>query len=202
MAPKSKYKGSTSEPDKSRHPHSKTRTKPNQEFSFEEITNMVNLDEKEHGKGRFAKVYKGVLNFKEVAVKKYPSEHKNQAENEIQAFSDLKGYRNIVPLIGYCRHKEYYLVMKFIPNNLKDLIEGVALNWEETLHISSQLAWSIKAIIEQNYVVGDIKPDNILIDDDHTVYLCDFGSAVKDGRHGPTINYQYASKEVIRGEDS
>lgn len=41
---------------------------------------------------------------------------------------------------------------------------AIELQWPEVLHIVKQLANGIKAIISENYVIGDITPDNILVD--------------------------------------
>lgn len=56
---------------------------------------------------------------------------------------------------------------------------AIELQWPEVLHIVKQLANGIKAIISENYVIGDITPDNILVDgviviskDVYVLYVC------------------------------
>lgn len=101
---------------------------------------------------------------------------------------------HIVPLKGTCMHEgqsHIYIVMKFVPQNLEQLLEGKfhlcviiikvydlktflystrllcvghELKWSETLKILRQLALSLEAVDKQGYVIGDLKPDNVLID--------------------------------------
>ncbi|XP_012830654.1 PREDICTED: probable receptor-like protein kinase At4g10390 [Erythranthe guttata] len=93
--------------------------------------------------------------------------------------------------------------MKFVPRTLEKVLEtkeggivGYELNWARTLGILKQLANGIKALIAEDYVSGDIKPDNVLVDEEYNVFLCDFGSAKKGGRNLPTVNGEYGPIEV------
>ncbi|KAI3469094.1 hypothetical protein Pfo_025757 [Paulownia fortunei] len=73
---------------------------------------------------------------------------------------------------------------KFVPTNLLQHLQVFELDYEQTLKILMQLANAIKVIIKEDYVIADIKPDNVLIDEDYSVYLCDFRFAKKGGRNG------------------
>lgn len=71
-----------------------------------------------------------------------------------------------------------YLVMEFAESDLKKIIKS---NMHlEMIHIQTivyNLLCSIKYLHESNVLHRDIKPANILINEDCTVKLCDYGLA-------------------------
>ena len=71
-----------------------------------------------------------------------------------------------------------YVVMEYAKSDLKKLIkQNVTL---EILHIQTiiyNLLCSIKYLHESNVLHRDLKPANVLINEDCTVKLCDYGLA-------------------------
>ncbi|XP_012831625.1 PREDICTED: proline-rich receptor-like protein kinase PERK8 [Erythranthe guttata] len=166
------------------------------DFSYDEIIQIITPLE-ECGSGSFASVYKGNWDAKEVAVKKYEAEHADLAETERQAYSDLGCYSNIVEPLGFCWSTHFYIVMNYVPYTLQQVIEVSNFNWHETLHVLTQVAYAIRALGEEKYIFADIKPDNLLIAKDFSVFLCDFGSAKKTGEYLPAANHSHAAAELF-----
>ena len=82
----------------------------------------------------------------------------------------------------YPRHpasfKSIYLVMNFAESDLKKIIKS-SLNLE-LLHIKTivyNLLCAVKFLHDSKVVHRDIKPANILLNEDCSVHLCDYGLA-------------------------
>ncbi|XP_073154120.1 probable receptor-like protein kinase At4g10390 [Henckelia pumila] len=165
-------------------------------FTYEQLKEMTNEFDKLIGEGQYAKVYKGTLNNKDIAVKIYMDEYKMYWENEREALINFD-HPNIVSLLGiYHDDNRFCLILNYVPRNLEEVLEG-NLGWPYAHKILLQLAAAIGEISAKNFVVGDIKPDNVLIDEEYNVCLCDFGSAKIGGKDLPTVNPYYAAKEIL-----
>ena len=103
-----------------------------------------------------------------------------------------------------------YLAMRFVDGtDLGRLVEGEgALSAERTLHILGQVADALDAAHRRGLVHRDVKPGNILVDDNDRAYLTDFGLA----KHAATVNsltrdtpfagtIDYIAPEQARGEE-
>ena len=90
----------------------------------------------------------------------------------------LRNHKNIIKLFEYLETETYfYIIMENIPGgNLLNIINKM-LKIPEKLskYIFKQLIEGIKYIQNQGIVHRDIKPDNILIDLNNTIKICDFG---------------------------
>uniref|UniRef100_A0ACD5Z4Y0 Uncharacterized protein n=1 Tax=Avena sativa TaxID=4498 RepID=A0ACD5Z4Y0_AVESA len=138
------------------------------------------------GKGGNGTVYKGTLkDNRTVAIKKCKLIDERQKEEfgkEILILSQIN-HRNIVKLYGCCLEVEVpMLVYEYIPNgDLYQLIHGGSrVSFATRLKIADETAealaylhsWASPLIIH-----GDVKSPNILIDDDYTVKVSDFGAS-------------------------
>jgi ABC-type oligopeptide transport system substrate-binding subunit/class 3 adenylate cyclase/tRNA A-37 threonylcarbamoyl transferase component Bud32 len=103
-----------------------------------------------------------------------------------------------------------YLAMRFVDgNDLGRLVEAEGvLSPERTLHILGQVADALDAAHRRGLVHRDVKPGNILVDDNERAYLTDFGLA----KHAATVNsltrdtpfagtIDYIAPEQARGEE-
>lgn len=120
-------------------------------------------------KGSHGVIYKDNLGFayKQVDIR----------ENEILA---LCKHDNIISHNGYydCKYT-LYMMMPFIKNNLKGFTCDAEIPINKQYIIINQLIDSIKYLHQNNIVHCDIKPDNILIDEDcNRLYLCDFSLSI------------------------
>jgi serine/threonine-protein kinase len=77
-----------------------------------------------------------------------------------------------------------YFVMEYVPGgNLAQFIAGHegSFTEDEALHFIIQIAQALTHAHKNNVVHRDIKPHNILVDENQHCYLTDFGIATKDG---------------------
>ncbi|KAL6600383.1 hypothetical protein ACP70R_045183 [Stipagrostis hirtigluma subsp. patula] len=137
------------------------------------------------GKGGFREVYKGLLDNQLVAIKKSINVDKSQEKqfaNEIIIQSRLI-HKNIIKLIGCCLEVDVpMLVYEFAPNgSLDDILYGnnmVNLNLEMRLNIAAGAAEGLAYMHSKTYdtiLHGDIKPGNILLDENFEPKISDFG---------------------------
>jgi serine/threonine-protein kinase len=99
-----------------------------------------------------------------------------QIKRERWAMRSLE-HPNILPLLGSGQQGPYlFLVMPFVRGgSLQDLMDQEFLSIEETTAIFEQVAHALDYMHGRGLLHRDIKPANILLDEDGTVYLADFG---------------------------
>lgn len=167
------------------------------------------------GNGGMATVYKArchVLN-RNVAIKVLKEEFITDAEFvkrfniEAQAAASLT-HPNIVSIYDVGNEGDiYYIVMELVQGKtLKEIIndEGI-LPWKWTVNIAIQIASALEVAHRHNIVHRDIKPHNIIITEDGTAKVTDFGiaKAVSNSTitsFGSTIgSVHYFSPEQARG---
>jgi serine/threonine-protein kinase len=99
-----------------------------------------------------------------------------------------------------------YLAMKLVRGTtLSRLIDDGALDARRTLHIVGQVAGALDAAHALGIVHRDVKPRNVLVDDDDHAYLADFGLTRRGDATGMTATgsfmgtLSYAAPEVLHG---
>jgi serine/threonine protein kinase len=169
-----------------------------------------------------AEVYQArdaVIN-REVAVKVLPlalaadPSYVERFRNEAQAVGAIN-HPNIVPVHHFGEQGPLlYLVMPLMKESLRDrLLREVPLPVEEAVQIAVQILSGLGAAHAQGVVHRDVKPENILLDDNGVAKLTDFGIArritIQRASGGPTLagtglpvgTPQYMAPEQLRGED-
>ncbi|CAH8357066.1 unnamed protein product [Eruca vesicaria subsp. sativa] len=157
-------------------------------FSYKELQRCTKGFKEKLGVGGFGTVYKGVLvNRTVVAVKRLEGieQGEKQFRTEVATIGSTH-HLNLVRLIGFCsqgRHR--LLVYEFMKNGsldnfLFDTESGTLLNWEYRFSIAIGTAKAILYLHEEcsNCIVHcDIKPENILLDENFNAKVSDFGLA-------------------------
>ncbi|MGW8226376.1 MAG: nSTAND1 domain-containing NTPase, partial [Anaerolineales bacterium] len=142
------------------------------------------------GSGGFGTVYKAYQPGidREVAIKIVDPEFANKPEfirrfeAEAQVVARLEHPR-IVPLYDFWREPDAaYLVMRYLRGGcLLNLLQHGPLQAQVAIELVNQIADGLAAAHRQGIVHGDIKPENILLDDGENFYLSDFGIAMNFG---------------------
>ncbi|RLN11750.1 hypothetical protein C2845_PM09G08290 [Panicum miliaceum] len=169
-----------------------------------DITNNFSGD-RELGRGGFGVVYKGVLpNEKIVAVKNLLSMslcQERQFENEVDSLMRVR-HKNIVRFVGYCcetQHKyttynginvfvempKRLLCFEYMTSGSLDKYiseESCGLDWNECYKIIKGICGGLHYLHNECEINGsvihlDLKPKNILLDDNMMPKIADFGLA-------------------------
>lgn len=166
------------------------------------------------GAGGFGEVYRAYQASvgREVAVKVILPQHANQPdfirrfEVEAQLIARLES-PHIVPLYDYWRDPDgAYLVMRWLPNNLTEAIKRGPWSPVAVARLLDQLAAALTIAHRDHIIHRDIKPDNILLDEDENVYLADFGIAkdvsINDSSESGELagSFAYLSPEQIQSQ--
>jgi serine/threonine protein kinase/ABC-type glycerol-3-phosphate transport system substrate-binding protein len=167
------------------------------------------------GEGTFGVVYRAIQVHvgREVAVKAIHPELANQPdfvrrfEREAQLVARLE-QPHVVPLYDYWREPgAAYLVMRYLRGGtLEDLLAEGRLPVERVADVLDQLASALATAHRQGVVHRDVKPGNVLLDEEGNAYLSDFGIAVAAGtilKPTETMDREtaaYLSPEQIRLE--
>ncbi|KAJ4709893.1 Receptor-like protein kinase [Melia azedarach] len=157
-------------------------------YSYSDIKKMTNSFNHKLGQGGYGVVYKGQLhNARDVAVKVLNESKGNGEEfiNEVASTSKTS-HVNIVTLLGFCfdGHRRA-LIYEFVPNGslekfIYDKHSNHKLNWKTLYQIAVGIARGLEYLhrgCSTRILHLDIKPHNILLDEDFCPKISDFGLA-------------------------
>ncbi|KAM1046747.1 hypothetical protein EV1_025959 [Malus domestica] len=161
-------------------------------FRYKEIEDATDHFEALLGKGASASVYKGILSDgTQVAVKKLDVEERGEREfrSEVAAITSLQ-HINLVRLLGYCcvPAGPRFLVYDFIPNGSLDSWifsqkgrpnrRGGCLPWDTRYRVAVDVARALSYLhrdCRSRILHLDVKPENILLDENYRAIVADFG---------------------------
>ncbi|KAG5221698.1 receptor protein [Salix suchowensis] len=158
-------------------------------YSYADLKKITNQFSDELGHGAYGTVFKGKLTSEiAVAVKVLNNSTEKGEEfiNEMGAMARIH-HVNVIRLIGFCADGfRRALVYEYLPNgSLQKFItpanaKNVFLGWERLHHIALGIAKGIEYLhqgCDQTILHFDIKPHNILLDNDFNPKIADFGLA-------------------------
>jgi serine/threonine kinase 16 len=180
---------------------------------FDELSVAINENEL-LGEGAYSMVYKGRKRYDQstkYAVKKIyvqSSEFSSIAQAEIEAFKRFQ-HPNILKMVAHMQQSEgsssvIYILLPYIKKgSVRNILQQVAdskLERAPLKHILQDFvdicsAFNVLHSSHPSYVHQDIKPENILIADNGTPLLTDFGSVRKADIHVETRNQQLTVAE-------
>jgi serine/threonine protein kinase/tetratricopeptide (TPR) repeat protein len=158
----------------------------------------------EIGKGGMATVYRAYQpsTDRQVAVKVIQRSLADNAaelerfQREARMIARLE-HAHILPVYDYNgAHAPPYIVMRYLPGGtLKDVLSKSALLFDEVVRLYQQIGAALDYAHQQGVVHLDIKPSNIMLDNQDNVFLTDFGIARLTGfstNQGSEDNYRIA----------
>lgn len=172
------------------------------------------------GRGGMGQVYRAIdmslRRFVAVKVLKSGTSWTNQtsANHEVElllqeAVSQARvNHPNVVTIFYVGKQKEEpFLAMELVRGQpLSDRIKSESIGFPQIVGLGLQIAHALQFAQKLDIIHGDIKPSNLLVQDDDTVKLSDFGMARReskaaDSNHGGTPNY-LAPELICGGETS
>uniref|UniRef100_A0A2N9GGI4 Receptor-like serine/threonine-protein kinase n=1 Tax=Fagus sylvatica TaxID=28930 RepID=A0A2N9GGI4_FAGSY len=159
-------------------------------FSFQDLQEATNGFKNILGQGAFGTVYSGFLTFQdeevEVAVKKLDKvieRGEKEFLTEVQVIG-LTHHRNLVRLLGYCNENNHRLLVYELMKNgtLSNFLfgEGERPSWESRAEVVLGIARGLLYLHEEcdtQIIHCDIKPQNVLLDNNNIAKIADFGLA-------------------------
>ncbi|KAH9623916.1 hypothetical protein KSS87_002309 [Heliosperma pusillum] len=158
-------------------------------FTYKKLESATKGFTEEVGRGSFGMVYKGKItsggNSITIAVKKLDRIFMG-ADKEFTAEVNAIGlthHKNLVRFIGYCKEEDKrLLVYEYMPNGtVADyLFSDLRPSWQARIHIAQGVARGLLYLHEEcttPIIHCDIKPQNILVDDQYNARISDFGLA-------------------------
>ncbi|XP_045821116.1 rust resistance kinase Lr10-like isoform X2 [Trifolium pratense] len=159
-------------------------------YSYSQIKTMTKRFKNKLGEGGYGSVYEGELRSKrKVAVKVLTKSQTNGQDfiNEVATIGRIH-HVNVVQLIGFCAERtKQALIYEFMPNGSLDKHtfsqeqgNSSSLSYDKIYDISLGIARGIQYLhqgCEMQIIHFDIKPHNILLDENFNPKISDFGLA-------------------------
>ena len=155
-------------------------------FSYEDLRRATEEFKERLGRGGFGSVFKGMLpDGTKIAVKRLDKMGPGMREflAEVETIGSIHHF-NLVRLIGFCAEKsKRLLVYEYMSNGSLDNwifygSQGPCLDWQTRKKIILDIAKGLAYLHEdcrQTIVHLDIKPQNILLDENFNAKVSDFG---------------------------
>nr|DAD29541.1 TPA_asm: hypothetical protein HUJ06_031009 [Nelumbo nucifera] len=179
-------------------------------YSYSSIKKMTKGFKEKLGQGGYGSVFKGKLKSGHlVAIKMLDQSKSNGQEfiNEVATIGRIH-HVNVVQLIGFCSEgSKRALIYEFMPNGSLDKYisarqEGnsISLSWEKMLDIVLGVGRGIEYLhrgCNIQILHFDIKPHNILLDDNFVPKISDFGLAKFFATDDRTVSLSAAPRGTI-----
>ncbi|KAJ6327702.1 hypothetical protein OIU78_014543 [Salix suchowensis] len=179
-------------------------------FSYSEVLTITTNFRRILGEGQFARVYHGYVDRTQVAVKIFSP---SVAQAYKQFSDDAKlltrvHHRNLVTCFGYCdEDSNRALIFEHMINgNLEHILldrNANILSWQERLQIAKDVAQGLQYLHDgcrPPIIHGNLKPANILLNENFLAKLADFGLSKILTIEGSTKEYIDPDRPVIDGD--
>ncbi|XP_048138035.1 G-type lectin S-receptor-like serine/threonine-protein kinase SD2-5 [Rhodamnia argentea] len=155
-------------------------------FTYDSLKVITEDFSKKLGEGGFGSVFEGILkDGSKVAVKRLDGlgHIKKSFLAEVETIGSIH-HVNLVTLVGFCTESSHrLLVYEYMPNGSLDkwifcISSEYALNWQQRRKIIYDIAKGLNYLHEEcrrKILHLDIKPQNILLDENFNAKVADFG---------------------------
>ncbi|PNT69837.1 hypothetical protein BRADI_2g01228v3, partial [Brachypodium distachyon] len=156
-------------------------------FTFQQLKVATEKFKDKLGEGGFGSVFKGQFGEETIAVKRLDlaGQGKREFSAEVQTIGSIH-HINLVRLIGFCAEKSHrLLVYEYMPKGsldrwiyCRDDDNAPPLDWNMRYKIITHIAKVLSYLHEdctKRIAHLDVKPQNILLDDNFNAKLSDFG---------------------------
>ncbi|XP_047061431.1 G-type lectin S-receptor-like serine/threonine-protein kinase SD2-5 [Lolium rigidum] len=156
-------------------------------FTFQQLKVATEQFTDKLGEGGFGSVFKGQFGEESIAVKRLDraGQGKREFSAEVQTIGSIH-HINLVRLIGFCAEKSNrLLIYEYMPKGSLDRWiyhrhdnNAPPLDWSTRCKIITQIAKGLSYLHEEctkKIAHLDVKPQNILLDDNYNAKLSDFG---------------------------
>ncbi|MCB8984031.1 MAG: protein kinase [Ardenticatenaceae bacterium] len=168
---------------------------------------------REIGRGGMATVYLGHdLSFqRDVAIKLLPPQFSHDPtfherfNQEAHTLAQLE-HNAVVPVYDYGEEGDWpYLVMRYMAGgSLADRLKSGPLSLEKATNVTQRMGAALDKAHKLKFIHRDLKPGNVLFDEEDYAYLADFGIVrLAESTHTVTMigTPDYMTPEQIRGLD-
>ncbi|CAN6933776.1 unnamed protein product [Brassica oleracea] len=160
---------------------------PLKQYSFAEVKRITKSFAEMVGKGGFGTVYRGTLSDGRIVAVKILKDSKSNGEdfiNEVASISQTS-HVNIVTLLGFCSEgSKRAIIYEFLENGSLDKFisskRSSNMDWKVLYEIALGVARGLEYLhhgCRTRIVHFDIKPQNVLLDDNLCPKVSDFGLA-------------------------
>ena len=147
---------------------------------------------------------KDLIFVKELSLDNNTIAEYKQNYKEIFFFINLKSYDYFSKNVSFkfSKDKKYvFLISNEDKISLKELINSKNFNYLENEQIIKwiiyQITFALYTLHSNNIIHHDIKPSNILINEDCGISIIDFGSAILKGEKSYSFTLHYAAPELL-----
>ncbi|XP_004305424.1 PREDICTED: G-type lectin S-receptor-like serine/threonine-protein kinase At2g19130-like [Fragaria vesca subsp. vesca] len=162
-------------------------------FNYRDLRKATENFSEKIGEGAFGSVFKGILrDSTPIAVKQLKSlwHVEKQFQAEVRTLGTIQ-HINLLRLRGFCaEYTRRLLVYDYVANgSLQSVLfqkHPLILDWKARYHIAIGIARGLAYLHEdcRDCIIHcDIKPENILLDEEYSPKVADFGLAKLIGRH-------------------
>ncbi|KAL5228490.1 hypothetical protein ABZP36_016755 [Zizania latifolia] len=157
-------------------------------YKYSEVMKITSLHNNKLGEGGYGVVFKGELHDGHLVAVKFLHDSKGNGEefvNEVMSIGRAS-HVNVVSLFGFCLEgSKQALLYEYMPNGSLDKYiysenPKAILGWEEIYRIAIGIARGLEYLhhgCNTRIIHFDIKPQNILLDQDFCPKIADFGLA-------------------------